>query len=191
MHDGSSCSSPVKENDHRAYKAIRKEGGTCSDSTSISRSRLVGVLLGYERARRMNYMRLLKLLYLAVREFLLKTGHTITGDHAGAMKRGPVSSQVYDLIRGLSSPCGGLGTPDPNRTLRGRIGCRDGPWRTLQRRGTDTARGVRTLPRPRRMVPLRRDARMATCNTPSSPGGSKTPTDRSPTERGSEIAMGR
>lgn len=36
-------------------------------------------------------------------------GHTITGDHAGAMKRGPVSSQVYDLIRGLSSRAGDWG----------------------------------------------------------------------------------
>ena len=69
----------------------------------------VGVLLGYERARRMNYMRLLKLLYLADREYLLKTGRTITGDHAVAMKRGPVLRQVYDLIRGLSSRAGDWG----------------------------------------------------------------------------------
>jgi uncharacterized phage-associated protein len=66
----------------------------------------VGVLLDYERTRRMNYMRLLKLLYIADRESLVTTGHPITGDHALAMKRGPVLSRVYDLNRGMSPQAG-------------------------------------------------------------------------------------
>ena len=66
----------------------------------------VAVLLEYERMRRMSYMRLLKLLYIADRECLLLTGKTITGDNAYAMKRGPVLSRVYDLIRGQSPRAG-------------------------------------------------------------------------------------
>lgn len=65
-----------------------------------------GVLLEYERTRRMSYMRLLKLLYIADRESLLESGRPITGDHAAAMKRGPVLSRVYDLIRGRSPKAG-------------------------------------------------------------------------------------
>lgn len=51
-------------------------------------------------ARRMNYMRLLKLLYIADREMLAQHAHPITGDQAIAMKRGPVLSRTYDLILG-------------------------------------------------------------------------------------------
>jgi len=48
----------------------------------------------------MNYMRLLKLLYIADRESLKETGYPITGDHVVAMERGPVPNPTYDLIRG-------------------------------------------------------------------------------------------
>ncbi len=48
----------------------------------------------------MSYMRVLKLLYIADREALRETGHTITGDNAVAMKHGPVLSRLYDLIKG-------------------------------------------------------------------------------------------
>lgn len=66
----------------------------------------VAVLLEYERSRRMNYMRLLKLLYIADRESLGETGRTITGDQPFAMERGPVLSHVYDLILGRASQAG-------------------------------------------------------------------------------------
>jgi uncharacterized phage-associated protein len=66
----------------------------------------VGVLLSFERAGRMNYMRLLKLLYIADREALAETAHSITGDRPLATERGPVLSQVYDLIRGRASQAG-------------------------------------------------------------------------------------
>lgn len=66
----------------------------------------VAVLLRNEPSQRTNYMRLLKLLYIADRECLKESGRSITGDGFVAMKRGPVPSQSYDLIRGrhLQSP---------------------------------------------------------------------------------------
>src|ERR1700682_886417 len=66
----------------------------------------VSVLLDLQRSRRMNYMRLLKLLYIADRESLLETGAPITGDRPVAMKRGPVLSHVYNLIKGESTDAG-------------------------------------------------------------------------------------
>ena len=48
----------------------------------------------------MEYIRLLKLLYIADREMLAEHGHTITGDEAVAMKKGPVLSRTYDLLKG-------------------------------------------------------------------------------------------
>ena len=61
----------------------------------------IGVLFRNDRVRRMNYMRVLKLLYIADREALGETGRPITGGPAVAMERGPVLEEVYDLIRGL------------------------------------------------------------------------------------------
>ncbi len=60
-----------------------------------------GVLLSLG-ADRMAYIRLLKLLYIADREWLAEAGRTITGDEAVAMKNGPVLSRVYDLIKGVA-----------------------------------------------------------------------------------------
>ena len=48
----------------------------------------------------MEYIRLLKLLYIADREMLAQYGHPITGDEAAAMKKGPVLSHTYDLLKG-------------------------------------------------------------------------------------------
>lgn len=54
----------------------------------------------------MNYMRLIKLLYLADRESLSRLGRPISGDRFYAMKHGPVLSRVLDLIKhgGLQPP---------------------------------------------------------------------------------------
>jgi len=49
------------------------------------------------------HTRLIKLLYLADRQALLETGMTITGDKMVSMDRGPVLSNVYDLIKGKAS----------------------------------------------------------------------------------------
>src|SRR5437763_17099820 len=57
-------------------------------------------LLRREFGHRMNYMRLLKLLYLAERESLKEVGKPITGSRVIAMQRGPVLEDVFALIRG-------------------------------------------------------------------------------------------
>jgi len=58
-------------------------------------------LLRRESSREMNYMRLLKILYIADRESIRKTGRPITGDRVAAMKQGPVLSEILDLIKGV------------------------------------------------------------------------------------------
>ncbi len=57
-------------------------------------------LLKEAPAQRMNYMRLLKLLYIAEREMLAEHAQPISGDQVVAMERGPVLSRTYDLILG-------------------------------------------------------------------------------------------
>ncbi len=57
-----------------------------------------GVLLQCGSARRMKYIRLLKLLYIADRESVGETGLPIIGTPLTAMERGPVHSLVYDFI---------------------------------------------------------------------------------------------
>ena len=48
---------------------------------------------------RMNYMKLIKLLYLADRRFILEWGNSITTDSYVSMDNGPVISRIYDLIK--------------------------------------------------------------------------------------------
>jgi uncharacterized phage-associated protein len=45
-----------------------------------------------------NYMKLIKMLYLADRKALLETGYTITGDLMFSLPQGPVLSRIYNLI---------------------------------------------------------------------------------------------
>jgi uncharacterized phage-associated protein len=59
-----------------------------------------GVLFSSENDPKVAYYRLLKLLYIADREFLKETGRPIVGGTDVAMKRGPLNSQAYDLIKG-------------------------------------------------------------------------------------------
>jgi uncharacterized phage-associated protein len=70
----------------------------CYDLTRAIQA--AAVLLRKHPARRMEYIRLLKLLYIADREMLAQHGQTITGDDAVAMKKGPVLSRTYDLLKG-------------------------------------------------------------------------------------------
>ncbi|MCL5098048.1 MAG: Panacea domain-containing protein [Candidatus Omnitrophica bacterium] len=46
----------------------------------------------------MNYMALIKLLYLIDRESLLRFGRPVTGDAVVAMKQGPVLSAIFDRV---------------------------------------------------------------------------------------------
>ena len=48
---------------------------------------------------RMRYIKLLKLLYIAEREYLAEEARMIFGDRVVAMKYGPVLTNVYDLIK--------------------------------------------------------------------------------------------
>ena len=50
----------------------------------------------------MNYMRLLKILYIAERECLAESGKPLAGGRILAMERGPVLEEVYRLIRSES-----------------------------------------------------------------------------------------
>jgi uncharacterized phage-associated protein len=49
---------------------------------------------------RSNYLKLIKLLYLAEREAMAKWGDSMSGDNFVSMTHGPVLSQTYDLIKG-------------------------------------------------------------------------------------------
>lgn len=53
---------------------------------------------------RMAYIKLIKLLYLADREGLLRWGRPITTDRYVSMPKGPVVSQIYDLITAEPEP---------------------------------------------------------------------------------------
>ena len=63
----------------------------------------VGFILS-KNGYKMNYTKLIKLLYLADRAALSESGNSITGDTYVSMKNGPVLSTLYDLIRGKADP---------------------------------------------------------------------------------------
>jgi uncharacterized phage-associated protein len=65
-------------------------------------------LLEHEN-RRMNYVKLIKLLYIADREALFRWGRPITTDCYFSMDKGPVLSRVFDLITEGREP--GIDTP--------------------------------------------------------------------------------
>jgi uncharacterized phage-associated protein len=59
----------------------------------------IGVLYRADDVRLMNYMRLLKLLYIADRESYTAIGRPILGGDVFALPRGPVIQEAYDLIK--------------------------------------------------------------------------------------------
>lgn len=60
---------------------------------------MAAYLLSREKGR-MNYLKLIKLLYLADRESMKRHGHAISGDRYVSMDHGPVLSQTFNLIKG-------------------------------------------------------------------------------------------
>jgi uncharacterized phage-associated protein len=56
------------------------------------------------RGGSMSYMKLIKLLYLADREALLRWGHPITTDRYVSLDRGPVLSRILNLITDEADP---------------------------------------------------------------------------------------
>lgn len=65
---------------------------------------------------RMAYIKLIKLLYLAERQAMVRWGESISGDVFVSMPHGPVLSQTYDLIKGHAN------SPHPFQ---------DSPWQQL------------------------------------------------------------
>jgi len=61
------------------------------------------ILLGDTEHRCMEYIRLLKLLYIADREVLAESDAPLLGSRVVAMKNGPLHSRVFDLIKGEDS----------------------------------------------------------------------------------------
>ncbi len=61
-------------------------------------------LLSMRDNRALNYMILLKLLYLVDRESLLRWGSPLTGDEYYSMEFGPVLSKTHDLITEMRPP---------------------------------------------------------------------------------------
>lgn len=53
----------------------------------------------WKRGGRMSYLKLMKLMYLSEREFLVRYGERLTGDKLVSMKHGPVLSETCDLFR--------------------------------------------------------------------------------------------
>jgi uncharacterized phage-associated protein len=56
------------------------------------------------RGGKMSYMKLIKLLYLADREALLRWGRPITTDRYVSMDHGPVVSNIYEIVRAEPQP---------------------------------------------------------------------------------------
>ena len=59
----------------------------------------MAALLRTEPGQRMNYYRLLKLLYIADRQSVQETGRPIIGGRLIAMDRGPLHSACFDLVQ--------------------------------------------------------------------------------------------
>lgn len=57
-------------------------------------------LLNLAPDRELRHVHLLKMLYIADREYLAKFGEMITGDRVCAMQYGPVLTSILDLIKG-------------------------------------------------------------------------------------------
>lgn len=81
-----------------------------------------------EHHGRMEFVRLLKLLYIADRELLAKTGRTLTGDQPVALPRGPVLDTVYALIKGKG--------PEADQSVWGTAIRKDGREVVLDERAT-------------------------------------------------------
>lgn len=83
----------------KAIKATRREMDNLNFPFNMEKAaQAIKILLELED-NNMNYMRLLKLLYIADRESLRETGYPITGDRVCAMDQGPVLSNTYNLIK--------------------------------------------------------------------------------------------
>lgn len=60
----------------------------------------VAAYLLWKRGGEMAYLKLMKMMYLAEKKYLLKYGDSLMGDQMVSMPRGPVLSSVCDLFKG-------------------------------------------------------------------------------------------
>ena len=65
---------------------------------------LAAFILSLDPLRKMNFVKLLKLIYLADREALDTEGHSISTDTWASMKHGPVPICTYNLVGGGGDP---------------------------------------------------------------------------------------
>ena len=65
-----------------------------------------GLLLRVHERQQMEYIRLLKLLYITDRETIRDTGQPIIGAKVVALKKGPLHGRVYDLVKGQDEESG-------------------------------------------------------------------------------------
>lgn len=70
-----------------------------------------------KRGGRMSYLKLLKLLYLAERESLVKWGETMSGDKFVSMPHGPVMSSTYDLLQNKNTIWNDFINPETNHEV--------------------------------------------------------------------------
>lgn len=66
-------------------------------------AQVAATLLRFNSSHRMNYYRLLKLLYIADRRSIAETGRPVIGGRTIAMKRGPLHSIMLSLVKGEDS----------------------------------------------------------------------------------------
>lgn len=86
----------VKDSEKQVADSAQSRGFRFKFERSLQAAAYFVRLAGGE----MHYIHLLKLLYIADREYLAKYGEMITGDRVCAMKHGPVLSNILNLIKG-------------------------------------------------------------------------------------------
>lgn len=65
----------------------------------VKATQAAGYLLSLAANHALNYLALIKLLYMADREAIARLGCPITTDHHVSMEHGPVTSNIYDRIK--------------------------------------------------------------------------------------------
>ena len=86
----------MKKSKNRSVVCLSSHGFRFKFERSLQAAAYFVRLAGGE----MHSIHLLKLLYIADREYLVKYGEMITGDRVCAMKHGPVLSNILNLIKG-------------------------------------------------------------------------------------------
>ncbi len=81
----------------------------------IRKAAQVAAYLLWKRGGKMSCLKLMKLMYLAEKQFLLDHGERLTGDKMVSMPMGPVLSAVYDCFIGGQEPYWNSWIKNPGR----------------------------------------------------------------------------